>query len=62
MKAGPTLLSRPYTRQVPRNQHHPTPEERDERVTLDLPSDEAIRLIMDTGENPEDEDRDSPKK
>jgi hypothetical protein len=41
---------------VPRNQHHPTPEERDERVKLDLPPDEAIRLVMETGEHPEDGD------
>jgi hypothetical protein len=34
---------------VPRGQHHPTPEERDERVKLDLPPDEAIRLVMETG-------------
>jgi hypothetical protein len=39
---------------MPRNQHHPTPEERDERVKLDLDPDEAIRLIMETGEHPED--------
>ena len=40
---------------MPRNQHHPTPEERDERVKLDLDPDVAIKLIMETGENPEDE-------
>lgn len=34
---------------MPRDQHHPTPEERDERVKLDLPPDEAIKLIMETG-------------
>jgi len=34
---------------MPRNQHHPTPEERDERVKLDLPPEEAIKLIMETG-------------
>jgi hypothetical protein len=38
---------------MPRNQRHPTPEERDERVRLDLPPDEAIKLIMETGEGPE---------
>lgn len=47
---------------VPRNQHHPTPAERDERVKLDLPPDEAIKLILETGENPEDEKEDAPKK
>ena len=31
-------------------------EEMDERVKLDLPPDEAIKLIMETGEHPEDED------
>jgi hypothetical protein len=40
---------------VPRNQHHPTPEERDERVKLDLDPDEAIKLIMETGEGEDDE-------
>lgn len=35
----------------PRNQHHPSPEERDEKVKLDLPPDEALRLIMETGEH-----------
>ena len=40
---------------VPKNQHHPTPEERDERVKLDLPPDEAIRLVMETGEGSETE-------
>ena len=34
----------------PKNQHHPTPEELDEKVKLDLEPDEAIRLIMKTGE------------
>ncbi len=41
---------------MPNNQHHPTPEERDERVKLDLPPDEAIKLIMETGEHPEDDE------
>jgi hypothetical protein len=41
---------------VPRNQHHPTPEERDERVKLDLPADEVIKLILETGEHPEDQE------
>lgn len=35
---------------VPRNQRQPTPEELDERVKLPLEPDEAIRLIMETGE------------
>jgi hypothetical protein len=41
---------------MPRNQHHPTPEERDERVKLDLPPDAAIKAILETGPHPEDED------
>jgi len=40
---------------MPRNQHHPTPKERDERVKIDLPPDEVIKLVMETGPNPEDE-------
>ena len=40
---------------MPRSQYHPTPEERDERVKLDLPPDEAIKLILEAGEHPEDE-------
>ena len=39
---------------MPKNQHHPTPEELDEKVKLDLEPDEAIRLIMETGECAED--------
>jgi hypothetical protein len=41
---------------VPRNQHHPTPEERDEKVKVDLPPDEFMRGVMETGEHPEEED------
>jgi hypothetical protein len=41
---------------VPRNQHHPTPEERDERVKVDLLADEFIAAVMETGEHPEDDD------
>ncbi|MGA2035989.1 MAG: hypothetical protein ABSH04_00150 [Acidimicrobiales bacterium] len=40
---------------MPKHQHHPTPQERDGRVKLDLPPDEAIRLVMATGPHPEDE-------
>ena len=46
---------------MPRNQHHPTPAERDERVKLDLPPDKAIKLIMETGEG-DDGDPVDPKK
>ncbi len=45
---------------MPRGQHHPTPEERDERVKLDLPPDEAIRLVMETGPGT-DEDKQPEK-
>jgi len=44
---------------VPRSQYHPKPEERDERVKLDLPPDKAIRLVMETGPHPETEANDS---
>jgi hypothetical protein len=43
---------------VPRGQYHPTPEERDERVKLDLPPDEAIAAILETGPHPEDSSED----
>jgi hypothetical protein len=39
-------------RAMPKNQHHPTPDQLDERVKLDLDPEEAIRLIMETGEGP----------
>ncbi len=45
---------------MPRNQHHPTPEERDERVKIDLPPDEAIKLVMETGPNPDEEGEPEP--
>ena len=48
---------------MPRNQHHPTPEELDERVKLDLDPDEAIKLIMETGgAAPEDDIPADPEK
>ena len=40
---------------MPRGQHNPTPEERDERVKIDLPPDKAIAAILATGPHPEDE-------
>jgi hypothetical protein len=40
---------------VPKNQYHPTPAQRDERVKIDLPPDEAIRAILETGPHPEEE-------
>jgi hypothetical protein len=39
---------------MPRNQHHPTPAERDERVKIDLDPDEAIAAILEAGPHPED--------
>lgn len=44
---------------MPRSQHHPSPEERDERVQLDLEPDEAIRLILETGPHSETEEEDA---
>ena len=47
---------------MPRSQYHPTPEERDERVKIDLPADKAIKLVLETGphpEEPEGEDSDA---
>jgi hypothetical protein len=44
---------------MPKNQHHPTPAERDERVKLDLPPEEAIAAILETGPHPEDEEEPS---
>jgi hypothetical protein len=41
---------------MPRSQYHPTPEERDERVKLDLPPDKAIKLVIETGPHPDEED------
>jgi hypothetical protein len=46
----------PYTGRVPKNQHHPTPEELDERVKVDLDPEEAISLLLQTGPHPEDEE------
>jgi len=48
-------------RAVPKNQHHPTPEERDERVKFDLPPDEAIRAVLETGPHPEDQEEGTPE-
>lgn len=40
------------------SKHRPTAEERDERVKLPLPADEAIAAILQAGPHPdEDEDR-----
>lgn len=36
--------------------HSPTPEERDERVTLPLPPEVAVEAILATGPHPEEED------
>ncbi len=40
---------------VPR-QYHPTPEERDERVSLPLPPELAIEAILATGPHPDEDD------
>ena len=42
---------------MPRSQYHPTPAERDERVKLDLPPDEAIKLVLETGEHSETDEQ-----
>jgi hypothetical protein len=42
-------------RTMPKGQHNPTPEERNERVKIDLPPDKAIKAILATGPHPEDE-------
>ncbi len=44
-----------YVRTVP-EKHHPTPEERDERVSLPLPPEVAISAILAAGPHPDDED------
>lgn len=41
---------------MPRNQRHPTPKERNERVKVDLPPDEFIAGVMEAGTHPEEED------
>ncbi len=35
--------------------HHPTPEERDERVSLPLPPEVAVPAILATGPHPDEE-------
>lgn len=50
------MLLGPEGTRMPKNQHHPSPEERDERVKLDLPPDEAIKALLETGPHPEEED------
>ncbi len=43
--------------------HHPTPEERDERVSLPLPPEQAIEAILATGphtDGGEDADQGGP--
>jgi len=37
--------------------HHPTPEERDERVSLPLPPEQAIAAILATGPHPDDDEQ-----
>lgn len=38
-------------------QHHPTPEERDERVSLPLPPEQAIEAILATGPHPDEDEK-----
>lgn len=38
----------------------PTPEERDERVKLPLPADQAIEAILATGPHPQEPDNEKP--
>jgi hypothetical protein len=40
-----------YWGAMPRNQHHPTPAERDGRLKIDLDPDEAIKLILESGDH-----------
>src|SRR5271156_5248461 len=49
----------PSIGKMSKNQYHLTPEERDERVKLDGPADEAINLVTETGESSESEDEDA---
>ncbi|MCA1702849.1 MAG: hypothetical protein LC808_06085 [Actinobacteria bacterium] len=35
--------------------HHPTPEERDERVSIPLPPEVAIPAILATGPHPDED-------
>ncbi len=37
-------------------QYHPTPEERDERVSLPLPPEQAIEAILATGPHSDEDD------
>jgi hypothetical protein len=41
--------------------HHPTPEERDERVKLPLDPETAIEAILATGPHPEEDDEEDAK-
>lgn len=41
------------------SKHRPTPEQRDERIKLDLPADEFIEGVLAAGPHPdEDEEQD----
>lgn len=42
---------------MPKNQHHPSPEERDERVKVDLHPDDFIAGVVKTGPHPEHEEQ-----
>lgn len=54
----PGNSERTYARPVPRNQHHPSPEERDERVKVDLRPDEFIAGAAQAGPHPDEDEGD----
>ena len=43
----------------PVTKHHPTPEERDERVKVDLPADEFIEGVLAVDPDDDETDADS---
>jgi len=47
MPGQPWVRTQSRGGQMPKNQHHPTRAERDERVKIDLPPDEAIADLGD---------------
>jgi hypothetical protein len=56
---GQRIAPGPRLEPMPRKRHVPTVKELEERVKLDLEPDEAIRLIMETGEGGQDEPAES---
>ena len=45
---------------MPEDQHRPAPARREEPDNLDMPADEAMAAIMDTGPHPEEEWEEDP--